>query len=182
MKLINNLKIGLIGICFLLVLSNCSKNEESEPENDFVAGEVLITPKDSIPLENLFNSLNAYNEDFEIVYLYKYEYLIDNPTFNKEHYSDIIASKEYLKNGNLVSTVNQLETKMKFTIRFFNMNNEKVIDWVNSQNEMNLKLIESSFMLGLLKVEDGAETDWVEKLSSNPHIKFAQLNHIVTIR
>ena len=182
MKLFNHLTFGLIGICFLLVLSSCLTNEESDPENNYVAGEVLFTPKDSVPLEDLFNSLNAYNLEFGMVYLYKHEYLIDNPTYSIEHYSDIITSKDYLQNDGMVSTVNQMDTQIKFTIRFFDMDNGKVMDWVNSRNEMKLEQIESSLTIGLLHVEQGTETDWVERLSSNSHIKFAQLNHDITIR
>jgi len=183
MKYIKNLKIGLVFICILFGLNNCTKINDTEPENSFVSGEILFSPKDSIPLEDLFNSLSAYDTEFKLIYLYKYKYLIDNPTFDKEYYSNIINSKEYLKSGNLVSTVVQIKTKINFDIRFFKIDDKNLRDWIETRNEMNLKRVESDVIHGLLNVEVGTETDWINKLNSNPHIKFAQLNHNnVTIR
>ncbi len=177
MKQIKNAKLGLICICFLLILNNCTKTSESETETNFVKGEILFSPNELVPMENLLNSLAEYNKKIELIYLYNYEYLIENPTFNQEYYSNIIDSKEYLKKGNLVSTVNTLGTDMKFKIRFFEIDNERIMDWIETRNELNLIQMKDGFEYGKLKVEIGTEIEWVEILNSNPQLKSVQLNH-----
>lgn len=177
MKQIKNAKLGLIFICFLLTLNNCTKISGPETDNNFVEGEILFSPNELVPLENLLSSLEEYNKKIELIYLYNYEYLIENPTFNQEYYLNIIDSKEYLKKGNLVSTVNTLGTKMKFKIRFFEIDNEKIMDWTETRDKLNLIHVHNGFEYGKLKVEIGTEIEWVEILSSNPHLKTVQLNH-----
>lgn len=161
-----------------LLFANCTKSEiEDNPGICYIEGELLFTPMPLTPLEDLFYSLAKYDDPVSIHYERRIYYKLDNPPFSIDFYNDVITSKDYLKNENTNSIVFETEAGLKFNCSFFEIDEAIVTDWVETRDELGLQRIEEFSPWGMLKIEEGKEFEWIERLQDSPLFKFIQLNH-----
>ncbi len=166
--------ISLYGI--VLLFTDCAKGTDPQPE--YVPGEVIIRFYDNVSFKSAYLLVDSL--DLGISYLKGFGYYVDANQVSIDTIKEIIRTKPYLTNGGEISNATLIDSIIKISTRFFDLDIVDAIDWFATVEQLMLKddFTDKSFNWGVLIVPIGQEQYWIDQLNQYNIVKYAELNGI----
>jgi hypothetical protein len=164
-------------VCCCILLACGKKDSESDK---IVKGDVLIGIKAGTPIDSVFSLCSRL--DLKIKMVRSFVYGI--PSYRQpDSISAYFNSKPYVDAVNWKAKVayNSRWGQTVYSNNFFDMDSSDQADWLLTVKTLNLTDLGADFGTAHLRVPYGTEQYWVDLLSKNHIISWAELNHIVNI-
>jgi hypothetical protein len=164
--------IFFLGLTFWL--TGCKKDQPT-----FVTGEVLFSVYDSIPFQDTYGLIDSLN--LKILAANDFGYYIKTTADSVDTLKLILGTKSYLNIDGVTLGILYIDSIAQIDLNFFDLDDNDALDWFSTVTQLKLKenLTDDFNKWGVLKVPDGQEQYWVDKLKQYSIIKAVQLNHIL---
>lgn len=173
-------------ITLLLLLSlfvSCRKEQHQiEPERRYKPTDVLIGLKNDVPVSDVFQFINSYNHEVEVIT--NSYYVSDLPADSLEYVLFELNKKPYLTSAGWKVSASVADRIIHIFPRMYHMNDlSNQSDWLNTISQLKLKpLKRSSGGITLyMRVPINAEKEWVEKFKEQSIVEWADLNYYADI-
>jgi len=171
----------LPAILLLALLVGCSNtNNPVVPSSGYYKGEVAVFMKDSVSLNNLADYL-ANENNISIGRINSFQYYSSLPVDSIQTILSVLDSKLYIQNAtaDTVSINGQTRILTEFWVN--NFKNEYRSDWELLKTRFQMRHNPYYKQLGVLKVEEGKEKIWIDKLIASNLFRIVELNYIVHV-
>ena len=165
-------------VVILTVLIACHK-KSAAPE--FVKGDVLTGIKGNVPIDSVFAVFNRLGLQIKEVHNFTYSAPYDSSQFDSV--CAYLNTKPYIDSVNWKAHIayNSKFTGPVYFSTFFNMNTANQADCLNTISQLHLVDLHDTFTSVYLRVPEGSEQYWVDQLSKNSIIRWAELNYVVHV-
>lgn len=166
-------------IFLLALLIGCSNNKNPVvPSSGYYKGEVAVFMKDSVSLDNLAEYL-ANENNISISRINSFQYYSNLSVDSIQTILAVFDSKSYIQNASAdpVDINGQLKILTEFWVT--NFGNQDRSDWATLKTRFQMQHNPYYKQLGILKVEEGKEKVWVDKLLASNLFRIVELNYIV---
>jgi hypothetical protein len=166
-------------IIILSTLIACHK-KNSTPE--YVKGDVLTGIKGNVPIDSVFAVFNRLG--LQIKRVQNFTYAVPYPNDKLDSISAYLNTKPYidLVNWKVQIAYNNTRQQTIYYSTFFNMDSANQADWLITINQLHLTDLHDTFTHVYLSVPQGSEQYWVDQLSKNSIIRWAELNQIYHVQ
>ena len=164
----------------LLLLCSCLKEEDSITGNlpeDYAPGEVAFGLNDSISFIQLADFIYVFN-NISIKKVTFFQYYTSVSKDSMPIIKATLEAKSYIRDDAVtIFYIDSIHTVMtEFWVIDFK--SEDRSDWKETKELFSLVHLPQKFQLGLLKVEQGTEKEWIKLLSNTKLFRFTELNYI----
>ena len=173
-------KLILVSIVLLVFIGCSDKGIIIDPffGQNYYPGDVVFGLKDSVSLDEFANYIYSLNNIF-IGKVSRLRYKTEFPQDSLQIIKSELESKLYIRSDVSKVTFLNDESKILVEFRVKNFGAEDIKDWESLTERFQLQHSPQMFQLGILKVEVGKETEWINYLSNSKLFRFVELNYIM---
>lgn len=161
----------------VLALTACKKKQEA-PVHEYVKGDVLAGIKEDVPIDSAFTVINRLGLYIKVIY--GFTYAVPYPENKLDSVRAVLKAKPYTDSTNWKAKISY-QAKWNQNVyfsNFFNMDSTNQADWLATMRKMNFTDLAPNYKTVYLRVPEGSEQYWVDELSRQPIIRWAELNKI----
>ena len=172
----------LLLLAFSAFLSACKKETAgpTEPEDayPFVAGDLLVGIKVGVPIEQVFQLVNA--QQFTLSQVNGFDYTSALPKDSLAYVRKVLQAKPYFNQRGFTANayISAVDGSLWEASTFFNMDQASQQDWLATMSQLRLTAGTGDYRDVYLKVPVGQEKFWRAELRKNSIVRWTELNSI----
>ena len=174
-------KLFQILIFLPIIFFGCSEttNEPKMNDNFYVKGEVVFGMKPSIELEQVLITIFSIGEIKQIDFnLYQSSDLF--PAYSLDYIKSILSNYNFFDTTLTYYFYPAANNRWEFNFFTKDFKLEYLTEWENLRNQLNLYITPGITEFGLLKIDEGKETYWINKLRETDVFEWVDYNHVVS--
>ena len=164
-------------ILLITFLFACSTDRSPlNTELDYVQGEVAFGLIDSITLLELADYIYSLS-NISIKQVSSFQYYTNLPQDSMQIIKSALESKSYVWDGMINIWYDQTSSKIMIDVWIRDFKSEDREDWELTKERFSFTHIPGNFQVGLLKVKNGREKEWIKILSNSGMFRYLEVNH-----
>ena len=170
----------IVSIPFIFLGCNDSSNEPQLDEKDYVKGDVSFGLKNTVSFEEMLDTVFSFGEIYQIVFNTA-KYSTKFPKDSLEYIKSNIAQYDFIDTSLTLIKYEDNQNQWLFYLWIRGFNETNVSDWYTLRNQFDMLPIQTYSLYGLLKVEEGKESYWINQLKGTGLFEWVDYNYIANI-